>query len=79
MAPILYDILSPLIQDTIISTVNASIGQIKTIVLDEMVKFNNELIFTKQPENINSQSLNRQTIGVAILHKRKNLVPSLRH
>lgn len=53
MAPILYDMVSPLIQ----STVNEAINQIRLTVVDEMIKSNNELkdMVTQQSETINAQ------------------------
>ena len=57
MAPVLYDMLSPLIEATIATTVKLAIGQIKTTVLDEMIKSNDELkiMVTDQSKTINSQ------------------------
>ena len=61
MTPILFDMISPLIQKTIATTVDAAIGQIKTSVLDEMIKSNNELKFlvTEQNETIHEQNKKR--------------------
>ena len=55
MAPILYDMVSPLIQ----STVNEAINQIKLTVVDEMIKSNNELkdMVTQQSETIKAQKV----------------------
>ena len=55
MAPILYDMVSPLIQ----STVNQAINQIKLTVVDEMIKSNNELkeMVTQQSETIKAQKV----------------------
>ena len=54
MTPILFEMISLLIQKTIATTVDAAIGQIKTSVLEEMIKSNNELkvLVTEQNETI---------------------------
>ena len=43
MAPIMQDMLSPLIQDTISVAVSTATDNIKTKVLDKMVESNEEL------------------------------------
>ena len=55
MAPILYDMVSPLI----LSTVNQAINQIKLTVVDEMIKAYNELkeMVTQQSETIKAQKV----------------------
>ena len=59
VAPVMYDMLSPLIQDTIKSAVKAVTSDLKTTVVDEMVKSNNELqqLVKDQTEIINTQAL----------------------
>ena len=57
MVPIMQDMLSPLIQDTISVAVSTATDNIKTKVLDKMVESNEELqrFVTEQTGIINSQ------------------------
>ena len=59
VAPVMYDMLSPLIQDTITAAVRAVTNDLKVSVVDEMVKSNEELqqLVKDQSDIINSQSL----------------------
>lgn len=57
MAPIMHDMLYPLIQETITATVNATTANIQTTIVDKMVESNGELqrLVTEQTGIINSQ------------------------
>ena len=59
VAPVMYDMLTPLIQDTISAAVKAVTSDLKTSVVDEMVRSNDELqkLVKEQTETINSQKL----------------------
>ena len=68
VAPVMYDMLSPLIQDTISAAVSAVTLDLKSTVVDKMVKSNEELqkLVKEQTDTITSQK--------TVINKQKDLI-----
>ena len=58
IAPVLYDMISPLIQNTIQTTVEAAISSLKTTCVDPIIEANSELrgLIENQHKTINEQN-----------------------